>query len=43
MILTRQFRLPNYANGDEDGMLIKACAGIAGSKKTERIHQEGMH
>lgn len=28
VILTRQFRLPTYVNGNEDGMLIEACAGI---------------
>ncbi|MEM9887955.1 MAG: GDP-mannose pyrophosphatase NudK [Bacteroidota bacterium] len=28
IILTRQFRLPTYVNGNEDGMLIEACAGL---------------
>ncbi len=28
VILTRQFRLPTYINGNEDGMLIEACAGL---------------
>ncbi len=28
VILTRQFRMPTYLNGNEDGMLIEACAGI---------------
>ena len=28
IILTRQFRLPTYINGNEDGMLIEACAGL---------------
>lgn len=28
VILTRQFRLPSYINGNEDGMLIEACAGL---------------
>lgn len=27
VILTRQFRLPTYLNGNESGMLIEACAG----------------
>lgn len=27
VILTRQFRLPTYINGNADGMLIEACAG----------------
>lgn len=28
VILTRQFRLPSYLNGNESGMLIEACAGL---------------
>ena len=28
VILTRQFRLPTYLNGNHDGMLIEACAGM---------------
>lgn len=28
VILTRQFRLPSYINGNPDGMLIEACAGL---------------
>lgn len=28
IILTRQFRLPTYINGNETGMLIEACAGL---------------
>lgn len=28
VILTRQFRLPTYINGNEDGMLIETCAGL---------------
>ncbi len=28
ILLTRQFRLPTYVNGNPDGMLIEACAGI---------------
>jgi len=28
VILTRQFRLPTYINGNEDGMMIEVCAGI---------------
>jgi GDP-mannose pyrophosphatase NudK len=27
VILTRQFRLPTYINGNADGMLIEVCAG----------------
>jgi GDP-mannose pyrophosphatase NudK len=28
VILTRQFRLPTFVNGNKDGMLIEACAGL---------------
>lgn len=28
VILTRQFRLPSFVNGNKDGMLIEACAGL---------------
>ncbi|MBK8391282.1 MAG: GDP-mannose pyrophosphatase NudK [Saprospiraceae bacterium] len=28
IILTKQFRLPTYINGNESGMLIEACAGL---------------
>jgi GDP-mannose pyrophosphatase NudK len=28
VILTRQFRLPSFLNGNPDGMLIEACAGL---------------
>jgi nudix-type nucleoside diphosphatase (YffH/AdpP family) len=28
IILTRQFRYPTYVNGNEDGMMIEACAGL---------------
>lgn len=28
VILTRQFRLPTYINGNSSGMLIEACAGL---------------
>ncbi len=28
VILTRQFRLPTYINGNADGMLIESCAGL---------------
>ena len=27
VILTRQFRLPTFVNGNADGMLVEACAG----------------
>ncbi len=28
VILTRQFRLPTYLNGNKEGMLIEVCAGL---------------
>lgn len=28
VVLTRQFRLPTYVNGNADGMMIEACAGL---------------
>ncbi|MFT4534887.1 MAG: GDP-mannose pyrophosphatase NudK [Saprospiraceae bacterium] len=28
IILTRQFRLPSYLNGNDSGLLIEACAGL---------------
>jgi GDP-mannose pyrophosphatase NudK len=28
IVLTEQFRLPTYLNGNETGMLIEACAGL---------------
>jgi len=28
IILTRQFRLPSYLNGNKNGMLIESCAGL---------------
>lgn len=28
VILTKQFRLPTYINGNDTGMLIEACAGL---------------
>lgn len=35
IILTRQFRLPTYINGNEDGMMIEVCAGILDKDKPE--------
>jgi GDP-mannose pyrophosphatase NudK len=28
VVLTRQFRMPTYVNGNADGMVIEACAGL---------------
>jgi len=33
VILTRQFRLPTYLNGNENGMLIETCAGLLDKDK----------
>lgn len=35
IILTRQFRLPTYVNGNADGMLIEACAGLLDQDNAE--------
>lgn len=35
VILTRQFRLPTYVNGNEDGMMIEACAGLLDENNAE--------
>jgi GDP-mannose pyrophosphatase NudK len=35
VILIRQFRLPTYINGNADGMLIEACAGLLDKDNAE--------
>jgi GDP-mannose pyrophosphatase NudK len=35
VILTRQFRLPTYINGNADGMMIEACAGLLDQHNAE--------
>jgi len=35
VILTRQFRMPTYVNGNKDGMMIEACAGILEQENAE--------
>ncbi|MCL4138553.1 UNVERIFIED_CONTAM: hypothetical protein GTU68_039059 [Idotea baltica] len=35
VILTRQFRIPTYLNGNEDGHLIEACAGLLDKNSPE--------
>jgi len=35
VILTRQFRLPPYVNGNETGMMIEACAGLLDKDNAE--------
>ena len=41
MLLTRQFRLPTYVNGNPTGMMIEACAGLLEDENPEvRIRLE---
>jgi len=35
VILTRQFRLPTWFNGNDDGLMIEACAGMLDEKDPE--------
>ncbi|MEQ8546826.1 MAG: GDP-mannose pyrophosphatase NudK [Cyclobacteriaceae bacterium] len=35
VILTRQFRMPTYLNGNASGMLIEACAGLLDDNDAE--------
>ncbi|MBB5636951.1 nudix-type nucleoside diphosphatase (YffH/AdpP family) [Pedobacter cryoconitis] len=35
VILTRQFRLPTYINGNSSGLLIEACAGLLDKDNAE--------
>ena len=35
VILTRQFRMPTYVNGNESGMMIEACAGLLDTENPE--------
>jgi nudix-type nucleoside diphosphatase (YffH/AdpP family) len=35
VILTRQFRLPTFVNGNADGMMIEACAGLLDADNPE--------
>lgn len=35
VILTRQFRLPTYINGNESGLMIEACAGLLDKENPE--------
>ncbi|WP_433836528.1 NUDIX domain-containing protein [Flavobacterium anhuiense] len=36
VILTRQFRLPTYLNGNKSGMMIEACAGLLDKENAEQ-------
>lgn len=35
VILTKQFRMPTYLNGNESGMMIEACAGLLDEDQPE--------
>ena len=35
VILTRQFRLPTFINGNTDGMLVETCAGLLDENNAE--------
>jgi GDP-mannose pyrophosphatase NudK len=35
VVLTRQLRIPTYLNGNEDGMMIEACAGLLDNDNAE--------
>ena len=35
VVLTRQFRLPTYLNGNTSGMIIEACAGLLDTENPE--------
>jgi GDP-mannose pyrophosphatase NudK len=35
VVLTRQFRLPTYLNGNRSGMVIEACAGLLDTENPE--------
>lgn len=49
IILTKQFRLPTYVNGNKDGFLIESCAGLLDDNnpedciKQECIEETGYH
>lgn len=43
VVLTRQFRMPTYVNGNDDGMLLETCAGLLDDLAPEDcIRKEAM-
>ncbi|AHM75241.1 GDP-mannose pyrophosphatase NudK [Yersinia hibernica] len=43
VVLTNQFRMPTYVNGNPDGMLLEACAGLLDNDSPEEcIRREAM-
>src|ERR1700744_3946836 len=43
VILTRQFRLPTYVNGNDSGMLIETCAGLLDRDNPEKCITREVH
>lgn len=43
VILTRQFRLPTYVNGNASGMLIESCAGLLDRDEPEQCIARELH
>jgi len=43
VILTRQFRLPTYVNGNDSGMLIETCAGLLDRDAPEQCIVRELH
>jgi len=43
VILTRQFRLPTYVNGNDSGMLIETCAGLLDRDAPEECIVRELH
>nr|MCH9661940.1 NUDIX domain-containing protein [Bacteroidota bacterium] len=35
VVLTQQFRMPTYVNGNNDGMMIEVCAGLLDNDNPE--------
>ncbi|MFD0799422.1 NUDIX domain-containing protein [Maribacter chungangensis] len=43
VVLTKQFRMPTYVNGNEDGMMVEVCAGLLdGLSPEECIKKEAL-
>ena len=43
IILTRQFRLPTYLNGNASGLLIETCAGLLDDDDPEQCIKREIH
>jgi nudix-type nucleoside diphosphatase (YffH/AdpP family) len=43
VVLTKQFRMPTYVNGNDDGMMVEVCAGLLdGLSPEECIKKEAL-